>query len=811
MNDEPIWVSGATRTGKTTYLVNQFRTWVQSGFGRDAEAGTQRRGTLPQALGMPQALGTTSTPPAALDPSAPPLPPPPSNTPGVLVLAAIGDNRIDLLDRLTAATQSNVSLDSTTPLGFFQSEVMLFWSLLIQQLDLNAQFPVRLAPENEQELATRLWRSELDRAIGQQSSLTEVRLVRRLLDLLQLAALAGIPLTDVPMILEQGLAGQPEALPLPDADVGELLQRWQDWCLTHGLLTYGIIAALYWQYLLPNPTYQQHLAQRYQVLLADDVDEYPAIARSLFDTLLDAGAAAIFTYNPDGAVRLGLGADPAYLAGLANRCRVETLTDRPIHCLGDDLSDAVITLVTDPVFFASLPESVQTIQTTARAQLLRRTAEVIVEAVQSQQVKPHEIAVIAPGMDAIARYSLTEMLMQHQIGVESLNDQRPLASSPIIRALLTLLTLVYPGLGRLVDRDAVAEMLVVLSQQSAVSGQQSAVSGQQSAVSGQQSAVSSQQSAVSGQQSAVSGQRSAVSGQRSAVSSQQSAVSGQPLASTQDHPSPLTPHPSPLTPSLIDPVRAGLLADYCFAPHPDRPRLLPATTFPRWDRLGYQASHAYQAIVQWIETQQGQLEQRLIPNAVSLLDRAIQHFLFDGGTLPFNQLAALRQLIEAAQHYWDVDSRLKRTQRFDAPAAMTVSRFIQLLQSGTVTANPYPVRPIEPDRHAVLLANVFQYRSSRRAHRWHFWLDAGSPRWLSGVDSLFGAPLFLQGWSGHAWTAIDAIDANERRLRRILLDLLGRTGERLYLCHSDFATNGQEQTGVLLSLINAAVPLDTGL
>jgi hypothetical protein len=215
--------------------------------------------------------------------------------------------------------------------------------------------------------------------------------------------------------------------------------------------------------------------------------------------------------------------------------------------------------------------------------------------------------------------------------------------------------------------------------------------------------------------------------------------------------------------------------------------------------------------VQWIETQQSQLEQRLIPNAVSLLDRAIQHFLFGGGALPFEQLSALRQLIETAQHYWEVDGRLRRSQRFDTPASMTVSRFVQLLQSDTVTANPYPVRPIGPGSNAVLLANVFQYRSSRRAHRWQFWLDAGSPRWLSGVDSLFGAPLFLQGWSGRAWTAADTMDANERRLRRILLDLLGRTEERIYLCHSDLATNGQEQTGVLLSLVNAAVPLDTGL
>jgi len=47
------------------------------------------------------------------------------------------------------------------------------------------------------------------------------------------------------------------------------------------------------------------------------------------------------------------------------------------------------------------------------------------------------------------------------IPVESLNDQRPLTSSVIERCDAS--SFAYPGLGRLVDRDAIAEMLVVLS------------------------------------------------------------------------------------------------------------------------------------------------------------------------------------------------------------------------------------------------------------------------------------------------------------------------------------------------------------
>lgn len=721
---ELFWITGATRTGKTTRLINQFCRWMQA------------------EEGMSDASDTTIS--LAASYSANRLTH--ANLPGVLVFAAIGDNRIDLSNRLTVETHGKYPFYATTPLGFFQDEVNLFWPLIVQQLDLKAQFPLRLNPENEQELAAQLWQPHLDPIISQ-TPVNQDRLVRRLLDLLQLAALAGRSLQELPEILEQGLTGQESELPIPSDLVAALLQDWQQWCLERGLLSYGLMAKLYWEHLLSYETYQHHLAQRFRFLLADDVDEYPAITLNLFDVLIQQGSKAIFTFNPDGAVRLGLGADPNYLATLSDRCHREILTERPVPALEAEWGQPVVEFVINPLAFLSPPEAIQTIQAISRAELLRQTAETIIQAIQTREIEPREIAVISPGLDEIARYALMKILTSRQIPVASLNDQRPLNSFPVIRALLTLLTLVYPGLGRLVDQNTVAEMLVVLTDRG----------------------------------------RSREGMNHSTNETQTSS--------------------EPSSFSLIDPVRAGLLADHCFAPHPDRPRLLPANTFPRWDRLGYQASEAYQSIVQWIETQQTQLEQRLIPNPVALCDRAIQHFLLGAGTLPYNQVAAIRQFIETAQHYWEVSNRLRLGQRSDLPQEMALKRFIQLLKTGTITANPYPVRPIGPDSNAVTLANVFQYRSNRHFHRWQFWLDAGSPRWLSGVDSLFAAPLFLQEWSGRSWTGADTLAANEQRLRRIVLDLLGRAEERVYLCHSELATNGQEQTGALLPLVNVAMPL----
>src|SRR4028118_984450 len=214
----------------------------------------------------------------------------------------------------------------------------------------------------------------------------------------------------------------------------------------------------------------------------------------------------------------------------------------------------------------------------------------------------------------------------------------------------------------------------------------------------------------------------------------------------------------------IDQVRAGLIADHCFCPDIDRPQLLPITAFPRWDRLGHRAAGAYEQIVEWIEQQRSQQQERLLPSPIALLDRAIQKFLMNDRYLPYDRLSALRELMETAGHYWEIQRRLQRVEPTNGGESETIAHFIQLLRQGTVTANPFPVRSEGPEAQAVTLANIFQHRSSRRAHKWHFWLDAGSPLWLSGgAATLFGAPLFLRSQQGHPWQTEEEAAGGQRR------------------------------------------------
>ncbi|MGB3292268.1 MAG: hypothetical protein WBB01_04635 [Phormidesmis sp.] len=673
----------------------------------------------------------------------------------LLAFAANGNNRMLLASRLTEVLSDRVATLTTTPAGFIQDEVILFWPLLVQQLDLQAQFPLKLRPENEQVLATQLWRSRLDDGTLQVEGWREARMVRRSLDFLQLAAQGCVPIEAIPARLQAGMPGAIAPHTLWQT-VGEALVEWQSWCLHRGLLTYGIMSMLYWRYLLPMERYQSQLLARFRGVLADDVDEYPAIAARLFSAFLEAERSCAFTYNPDGKVRLGLGADPEALLPLARHCQMVELELPQAQSLAQ-FGDRFAHWVEDPLAMPDLPEQVALIQETSRGHMLRTTAEIIAHAIETRQVAPHEIAVIGPGLDAIGRYSLIEILSNRGIAIESLSDQRPLVSSPMVRALLALLALIYPGLGRLVDRDAIAEMLVVLSQ---------------------------------------------------SLSNLSVPLRSDGASSTETAPTAA----GWFDLVAIDPVRAELIADHCFVPDIENPHLLPADTFSRWDRLGHQAVGAYSRILQWVETQKQLRQQRLTLSPVVSVDRIIQDFLWRGNHLPYDQLATLRELMETAQYFWQVEERLRLV---DGPAdtakPSAVGRFIQLLQKGTVSANPYPVKPLTIDRQGVTLATIYQYRIQRLTHRWQFWLDAGSPLWGMSAGELFGAPIFLQSWPGRPITLAEVEAANEVQLGRTLRDLLGRTTERVFLCHSDLALTGQEQMGPLLSLVSAAQPLEKPL
>ncbi|MGB3404314.1 MAG: hypothetical protein WBA77_16635 [Microcoleaceae cyanobacterium] len=91
MNTVPVWIVGESRSGKTTHLIEQLQHF------RDRLT--------------PSSQLTSST---------------------ALIFAANSQNRMKLADRIWEIIAGNIAFYSTTTLGFFQDEVILFWPLLVQ-------------------------------------------------------------------------------------------------------------------------------------------------------------------------------------------------------------------------------------------------------------------------------------------------------------------------------------------------------------------------------------------------------------------------------------------------------------------------------------------------------------------------------------------------------------------------------------------------------------------------------------------------------------------------------------------------------
>jgi hypothetical protein len=417
-----IWVRGSSRSGKSEYLVQQFCQLTD-------------KSTLTKTA-----------------------------TQSVLIFSVDADARKNLSDRLALATDRK-SFTAVTPLSFFRNEVMLFFPLLMAKLKLQSQFPILLRVENEQELATNLWAKEFDLDL-KMSGVSNMRLVRRILDLFLLAAYSRKDLTYIPQMLKEGIDLSAQSPELWDA-VAIALARWREFCWAKGLLTYGIITELFGKYLLPDPKYQASLKSRYKFLIMDDVDEYPAIACDLALLMLSQGTTGLFSFNPSGSARLGLGADPDYWQQqVEGICELVTLAPKSNPLAQSSINTLLdLALNEDQFYLPDLPDQIDgflSLETRSRGSLLRSVAEVIAKAIANQEIVPKDIAIIAPGLDNIASYALREILTKKNIPIICLSDQHPLSNSSQVRSLLTLLTLVYPNLGHLITRDQVAEMLVNL-------------------------------------------------------------------------------------------------------------------------------------------------------------------------------------------------------------------------------------------------------------------------------------------------------------------------------------------------------------
>ena len=575
--------------------------------------------------------------------------------------------------------------------------------------------------------------------------LTRPRLLGQLLDNAHKAALAGFGLDEIAARLSAAWSGDPRRL--------KAYQRAQDialefrrFCLDHGVLDFSLQHDVFARHLLQETAYRKFIAGQCRYLLIDNVEELPPIAHDFVRLALSGCDEAIVVEDDPGGFRLFLGADPASARRLRTVCdtveeAVAPIQDRPIAMFGRTLAAVVAAPAEAPSAGRAAGSR------WPRVTLLASKSKFWVSMVQA--AADQIIALTGQGMPASAIAVLApyvEDVLRFEL------EERLRGAGLRVRA-------VRPS--RPLYDHPVARGLVTLARL------------------------------------------------------------GHPdLAAAETRAAGVSTHEiaRALTVALagLDPARAKVLADG--AQRVEAGRLPMISDKGVWDRAGMRFRERYEALSGWLSTW------RMAESTGSTppLDVWWQTLFAEILSQPGFGLAAdgdganvADKLVRSARVFREA---LQATGV--APAQSIAADYVGLLSEGVLAAQYAPERESETGEDGVLLAPVYTYLTGDYRSQVQIWLDVNASGWYDRIHQALTHPYVLsRSWQamqarfeaeGQAevamqWSEEDEHRARQDMLRRVIVGLCDRCGDRLYLASSQLGLSGQEEAGALARALQRAL------
>lgn len=346
--------------------------------------------------------------------------------------------------------------------GLAKRHLSLFWPLVAAQAGFAqpAREPMFINVELAQYFLDRFVEPRL--AEFEDLKLFRPRLLGQILDSMNKAAECGFGLDEIASRLSAAWHGE-----LRRAEHFSSAQRialeFRAFCLQHNLLDFSLLIETWSRHLLHTPTYEGYLAARYRHVLADNVEENPPVAHDLLRLLLPSCESALLVEDDPGGFRLFLGADPESARLLAASCDTVEATQSAQSVDVAKFGERVATQFDPQVRGAADPPAPLLTAPTTIAEkywsgMVARAAERVLQLV-ADGAAPDDIAVLAPFVEDVLRFELSEHLAKANIAVRVLRPSRPLVDHPAVRACITLARLAHPDWQQPVSAPELARAL----------------------------------------------------------------------------------------------------------------------------------------------------------------------------------------------------------------------------------------------------------------------------------------------------------------------------------------------------------------
>ena len=130
------------------------------------------------------------------------------------------------------------------------------------------------------------------------------------------------------------------------------------------------------------------------------------------------------------------------------------------------------------------------------------------------------------------------------------------------------------------------------------------------------------------------------------------------------------------------------------------------------------------------------------------------------------------------------------------------AEYMRLVRDGVIAAQ-YLTTWQQQEEEAVLLSPAYTFLLSNRPVRMQFWLNVGGKGWWERLYQPLTHPTVLsRRWAvGKPWTDADEFESRQVSLYHVVLGLIRRCRETIYLGLSELGEEGYEQDGALLKAI----------
>ncbi|MEZ4659282.1 MAG: hypothetical protein R2911_17095 [Caldilineaceae bacterium] len=272
----------------------------------------------------------------------------------------------------------------------------------------------------------------------------------------------------------------------------------------------------------------------------------------------------------------------------------------------------------------------------------------------------------------------------------------------------------------------------------------------------------------------------------------------------------IRPAPSDVTMTLVqtvnglDPVRAHLLSRVVFPPRGARIDLgrFGELIGDMQQRITFTTGEHYDRLRDWMYDYRASAH--LVPLDqffAQLFGEVLSQEGF-GFHDDYDAARVANQLVESARNFrWALEEG-KVHERQKVTTVELGREYLRLVESGALGALYAPGwREVE---NAVFLAPAYTFLMRNRAVDVQFWLDIGAGGWWERLYQPLTHPYVLSSrWPANLpWSDADETRTRQETMRRLLLGLIHRTRQRIYLGMSDYSESGFEQRGPLLMLIN---------